>query len=153
MRVAEVQTQYSGFPLLFDAKDLEIELGKQVVVETKRGHEIGELVCEIYEADPAELGKNKAKQPVLREANYKDLEKYEYAQSKAREALPVFKRLAAEECKDMRPVAVEYLLDGDKAVFYFEAENRVDFRSLIKNAPEWRARRSPYAGGLWFLRA
>ena len=33
----------------------------------------------------------------------------------------------------MRPVSVEYLFDGDKAVFYFESENRVDFREMGAN--------------------
>ncbi|MCF0105093.1 MAG: tpl protein [Eggerthellaceae bacterium] len=101
-------------------------------METRRGREIGELVRDIYEVDSAELGKKEGKRPVLREANHKDLEKFEFAQSKAREALPIFKRIAADECPDMRPVAVEYMLEGNKAVFYFEAENRVDFRQLIK---------------------
>ena len=49
-----------------------------------------------------------------------------------REALPIFKEMAAEANEDMHPVSVEYLLEGDKAVFYFEAEERVDFRELVR---------------------
>ena len=48
------------------------------------------------------------------------------------EALSVFKELAAETSDQMRPVMVEFLFDGDKAVFYFEAEERVDFRDLVR---------------------
>ena len=40
--------------------------------------------------------------------------------------------MAAEASADMHPVSVEFLLDGDKAVFYFEAEERVDFRDLVR---------------------
>ena len=52
--------------------------------------------------------------------------------ARAAEALPVFKELAAKASEEMRPVSVEYLFDGDKAVFYFESENRVDFRELVR---------------------
>lgn len=44
----------------------------------------------------------------------------------------MFKELAAKASEEMRPVSVEYLFDGDKAVFYFESENRVDFRELVR---------------------
>ena len=44
----------------------------------------------------------------------------------------MFKQMAAEASEDMHPVSVEFLLDGDKAVFYFEAEERVDFRELVR---------------------
>lgn len=40
--------------------------------------------------------------------------------------------MAREYHEDMHPVSVEFLLDGDKAVFYFEAEERIDFRELVR---------------------
>ena len=69
----------------------------------------------------------------------------------------MFKEMAAEATEDMHPVSVEYLFDGDKAVFYFEAEERVDFRELVRklavalprarrHAPDRRARRGPHGG-------
>ena len=48
------------------------------------------------------------------------------------EALPLFRQLVVESGVEMRPISVEYLLDGDKAVFYFEADDRVDFRDLVR---------------------
>ena len=53
-------------------------------------------------------------------------------EQRSREALPAFKKLVAESGVDMHPVSVEFLLDGDKAVFYFEADERVDFRDLVR---------------------
>ncbi len=51
---------------------------------------------------------------------------------KGEEALATFKELAAEASDQMRPVMVEFLFDGDKAVFYFESEERIDFRDLVR---------------------
>jgi cell fate regulator YaaT (PSP1 superfamily) len=59
-----------------------------------------------------------------------------YAQElelKEREALPVFRELVEHYRLDMKPVAVEYVFDGDKIIFYFSAEERVDFRELVKD--------------------
>lgn len=44
----------------------------------------------------------------------------------------MFKEFAEDASDQMRPVMVEFLFDGDKAVFYFEAEERVDFRDLVR---------------------
>ena len=49
--------------------------------------------------------------------------------------------MAAEGNGDMHPVSVEYLFEGDKAIFYFEAEERVDFRELVRKlAAHFRVR-------------
>jgi len=68
----------------------------------------------------------------LRKADDDDIAKVEELRRLGSEALPVFKRLAAETNEDMHPVMVEYLFDGDKAVFFFEAEERIDFRDLVR---------------------
>lgn len=44
-----------------------------------------------------------------------------------------FRRLVEKNGLDMKPVGVEYLFGGEKAVFYFAAEDRVDFRQLVKD--------------------
>ena len=49
--------------------------------------------------------------------------------------------MAAEGNGDMHPVSVEYLFEGDKAIFYFEADERVDFRELVRKlAAHFRVR-------------
>ena len=70
--------------------------------------------------------------PVLRIADEDDIERARELQQKGEEALSTFKELAAETSDQMRPVMVEFLFDGDKAVFYFESEERIDFRDLVR---------------------
>jgi cell fate regulator YaaT (PSP1 superfamily) len=58
-----------------------------------------------------------------------------------REAMPVFRELVHSYKLDMKPIDVEYLFSGDKVVFYFVAEERVDFRDLVKDlASRFKAR-------------
>ncbi len=69
---------------------------------------------------------------MVRLATEEDVEHAAEMEQRSREALPAFKKLVAESGVDMHPVSVEFLLDGDKAVFYFEAEERIDFRELVR---------------------
>jgi cell fate regulator YaaT (PSP1 superfamily) len=53
-------------------------------------------------------------------------------EGKEREAMPMFRSLVEKHGLDMKPIDVEYVFDGDKILFYFAAEERVDFRELVK---------------------
>ena len=87
----------------------------------------------MFEADEAQVKKLKTPlKPVKRIATDEDEARAAELEAKSREALPVFKEMAAEASGDMHPVSVEYLFEGDKAIFYFEAEERVDFRDLVR---------------------
>ena len=132
-RIAPVNLYYNPKTLWFDAGELDIKAGDGLVVSTARGTEFGRAAGEVFEADAAKVKKLKTPlKPVKRLATPEDERRAAEMERKSREALPVFKEMAAEAGADMRPVSVEYLLDGDKAVFYFEAEERVDFRDLVR---------------------
>ena len=132
-RIAPVNLYYNPKTLWFDAGELDIKAGDGLVVSTARGTEFGRAAGEVFEADAAKVKKLKTPlKPVKRIATPEDERRAAEMERKSREALPVFKEMAAEAGADMRPVSVEYLLDGDKAVFYFEAEERVDFRDLVR---------------------
>ena len=132
-RIAPVNLYYNPKTLWFDAGELDIKAGDGLVVSTARGTEFGRAAGEEFEADAAKVKKLKTPlKPVKRLATPEDEKRAAEMERKSREALPVFKEMAAEAGADMRPVSVEYLLDGDKAVFYFEAEERVDFRDLVR---------------------
>lgn len=132
-RIAPVNLPYNPKTLWFDAGDMDISVGDHVVVKTARGTEFGTLADAVFEATPEQVKKLKSSlKPVERVATEDDCAQHADLERKAAEALPLFKELAAETSKDMRPVSVEYLFDGDKAVFYFESENRVDFRDLVR---------------------
>ena len=133
VRIAPVNLPYNPKTLWFDAGELEISAGDDVVVETARGTEFGHVSDNAFEATPEQVKKLKSPlKPVVRVADDADRARAAELEEKAAEALPVFKELAAKASEEMRPVSVEYLFDGDKAVFYFESENRVDFRELVR---------------------
>lgn len=132
VRIAPVRLQYNPKTLWFDPGDLEIDEDDAVIVTTERGTEFG-YADGIIEVEEDELDKLKSKlQPVLRVATDEDREQLEEMRRKGEEALPIFKQMAAEANEDMHPVMVEYLFDGDKAIFFFEAEERIDFRDLVR---------------------
>lgn len=125
--------------LWFESMGLEPAENDKVIVETERGREIGRVVQTPHEVSDADLPA--ALKPVLRIANEEDLARAEELAAKEREAMPAFREMVAEHKLDMKPVDVEYLLDGDKIVFYFSSEERVDFRELVKDlATRFRAR-------------
>ena len=131
VRIAPVTLQNNPKTLWFDPNGLEIHDGDCVIVSTERGTEFGyaDDICEVSEEAVAKL---KCLKPVLRVATPEDIERAEELRQMSKDALPVFKRMAAESNEEMHPVMVEYLFDGDKAIFYFEAEDRIDFRELVR---------------------
>ncbi len=132
-RVAPINLANNPRTLWFDPCDLDILKDVPVVVETARGVEYGVAASDVIEVSDDEIKALKSPlKPVLRLATPEDTEFAAEMEQKSREALPVFKQMAAEAHPDMRPVSVEFLLDGDKAVFYFEAEDRIDFRELVR---------------------
>ncbi|MCL1798752.1 MAG: hypothetical protein FWG23_03315 [Eggerthellaceae bacterium] len=133
VRVAPIRLQYSSKVLWFAPEDFDVQKGDAVVVTTARGLEFGHLTDEIFEVEQDKVKRLKADlKPIKRIATERDKEMAAQMQEKSDEALPVFKEMAAEASADMHPVSVEFLVDGDKAVFYFEAEERIDFRELVR---------------------
>lgn len=132
-RIAPVNSAYNPKVLWFDALDFELTVGMSVVVNTARGLEFGRIAEEVFEATDEQVAALKSPlQPVVRIATPEDEEQALKMEALSREAFPVFKELAAESRDLMRPVSVEFLFEGDKAIFYFESEDRVDFRELVR---------------------
>ena len=133
MRVIPVKNRSMSKPLWFDPKGFDVKAGDNVIVETKRGIEFTTAVSDIIEITDAQFKEIKSDlKPVLRIATDNDILQNEKMDEYASLALPVFKQLVAESGLEMNPVSVEYLHDGKRAVFSFEAEERVDFRELIR---------------------
>lgn len=142
VRVAPIRLAYNPKTLWFDARDLDLNPNDSVVVLTARGLEFGALCDSVFEPTQEQLGSLKsALKPVKRLATEEDVARSVEMDQRGRDALPLFKQLAAETVKDMRPIAVEFMFEGDKAVFYFESEERVDFRELVRKlAAEFHVR-------------
>lgn len=131
--VAAVRLTYNPKVLWFDPNGVEFRAGDALIVRTERGLEYGVADEDLKEVDQKAIeGLKCALKPVERKATAEDQVTWKEMQAKAEKALPVFKELVAEQKLDMHPVTVEFLFDGDKAVFYFEAEDRVDFRDLVR---------------------
>lgn len=133
VRIAPVRLTFNPKTLWFDAGDMELNEGEAVVVSTARGDEFGYVADSVFDMDYEETKKLKTPlKPVKRIAEPSDIARNDELAALSFEALPIFRRLSAETVPDMNPVAVEYLFEGDKAVFYFDAEDRVDFRDLVR---------------------
>ena len=140
--VAPVRLTYNPHVLWFDPNGVDFNRGDALIVRTERGLEYGTADSDLKEVTEEDLAALKCElKPVLRKATAEDKLTWQNLQTKAQEALPVFKRMVEEQGLEMHPVTVEYLFDGDKAVFYFEADDRVDFRDLVRQlASHFRVR-------------
>lgn len=115
----------------FSAGDTKVAPRDFVVVETTQGLEVGQVIYldkEIKEKDLEAPLKE-----IERKATDEDIKKSDLLDEKARELLPIFSEKIEKYGLSMNPVGVCYSLDETKAIFYFTAEGRVDFRELAKD--------------------
>ncbi len=132
-RILPVKLPLSSKVLWFDANGVEAVKGDDVIVLTARGNEFGTVSDAPFEATPEQLSSLKsALKPVRRLATEEDVQTAHELHQRGLDAMPAYRELVEEEGLEMRPISVEFLFDGDKAVFYFESEDRVDFRELVR---------------------
>ena len=128
--VVGVKLRFAPKTLWFDPAGTDPAAGDTVIVDTERGSELGIVQQPAHEVEPSSLPA--PLKPIDRVASEADLVLAEELSAKEAEALPIFRELVHEYKLDMKPIDVEYLFGGDKVVFYFVAEERVDFRELVK---------------------
>jgi cell fate regulator YaaT (PSP1 superfamily) len=129
-----VQVEFKGErrDYFLNAKRLPIEVGDYVVVQVERGRDMGVVIRTGSILDKiTEI--RQVKQEVLRKASDEDGEKYEDNKNKEEEAGRTCEQKIAERDLKMKLVDVEYQLDGSKITFFFTADERVDFRELVKD--------------------
>ncbi|HDH97035.1 MAG TPA: stage 0 sporulation protein [Proteobacteria bacterium] len=128
-RVAFVRLDINDRALFYDALDLELSSDDVVMVEHDVGMESGRVVIPPIIVDVP----NENLPRIIRKATSEDMRRIETARQKEREAFRFCKeRIEARELP-MKLLKVEAWLDGSKILFYFWAENRVDFRELVKD--------------------
>ncbi len=120
-----------GKTYYFDPLDLDIKRGDNVIVETSRGVEYGNVVSGRRELKPNEL--NKPLKGVLRIATEEDNARYAANKESEKAAFDICLEKIAKHGLDMKLVEVEYTFDGSKILFYFTADGRIDFRDLVKD--------------------
>ncbi len=116
---------------------LPLKRGDKVVVATSPGHDVGEITLTGYLAEKQFKLKIKnpsryTLNPVYRKATENDIKKLLEARGLEKETMIKARQAAADLGLDMKIGDVEYRGDGKKAIFYYIAEGRVDFRELIR---------------------
>jgi len=120
-----------------NSNGIKLEKGDVVAVESSPGHDIGtvsltgQLVLLQMKKNNIDPAKSEIKR-VYRKARTNDIEKYEEAKSREYETMLRARKLAEELKLNMKIGDVEFQGDGNKAIFYYIADERVDFRQLIK---------------------
>ena len=131
VKVIGVKFRNSGRVYYFDPGDLDIQAGQGVVVETARGVEYADVTMGVTEVEDDKVVS--PLKPVQRIATDEDLRMRQYYWDKEKEAFPICEQKIQEHGLEMKLVNVEYNLTGSKVVFYFTADDRVDFRELVKD--------------------
>lgn len=120
-----------GKVYFFDSNGIEAAKGKNIIVETARGIELGEVAV-----SNKNISEDKLVAPLkkaIRMATQEDEKIYAENAEKAKEAYKVCEDKIAKHGLDMKLVDVEYTFDGSKLLFYFTSDGRVDFRELVKD--------------------
>ncbi len=137
--VVSIKFKNGGKEYFFDPAGNDVKIGDKIIVEMQKGKEMA-TVSQGNHMVPDD----KIVQPLrkmLRFANQKDYEKIEENRKKEAEAFKICEKKIAEHKLEMKLTKVEYSFDASQIVFYFTADNRVDFRELVKDlASEFHTR-------------
>ncbi len=118
-------------PYYFEAGDLALSRGQAVIVETARGLEYGIVADPAREVADEEI--TPPLKPVVRIANERDEELVARARERRKEAMNICREKIEKHGLEMKLIDCEFSFDGNKVIFTFSAEGRVDFRELVKD--------------------
>ena len=134
----EVQFKNTRKGYYLNSSKIPLEKGDLVAVEASPGHDIGtvtltgKLVLLQMKKNNVRTSEGNEPKKVYRKAKPTDIEKYEEAKAKEHATMIRSRQIAADLGLNMKIGDVEYQGDGNKAIFYYIADERVDFRQLIK---------------------
>ena len=129
--VVGIRFKKTGKIYYFDPAGLDIKQGDFCIVETARGVEYGSVVIGPREITDDEVVS--PLKPVIRIATEADAKQVEANREKEKKAFDTCLEKIAKHGLKMKLVDVEYTFDGNKILFYFTADGRVDFRELVKD--------------------
>jgi len=130
-QIISVRFKSGGKEYYFSPNGLQFQPGQGVVVETSRGMELGECVKGNTMVDEMEL--LAPLRPVVRAATPEDYKAAERNKEKEEKAFAICQEKIAQHGLDMKLVEAQYSFEGNKVVFFFTSEGRVDFRALVKD--------------------
>nr|WP_317450386.1 stage 0 sporulation family protein [uncultured Sellimonas sp.] len=130
-RIIGVRFRPAGKVYYFAPGKFHIKKGQQVIVETARGIEFGNVVI-----GPKEVEDDQITQPlksVIRLATNEDWRIEERNREKEKEAFQICLEKIRKHKLEMKLIDAEYTFDNNKVLFYFTADGRIDFRELVKD--------------------
>ena len=131
LKIIGVRFKSVGKIYYFDPAGLDIKMNDKVIVETARGIECGEVALVDREIDETKFS-NPLKS-VIRIATEQDMQQIERNKKKEADAFVICQQKIEAHKLKMNLIEVECTFDNSKLLFYFTAENRVDFRELVKD--------------------
>ncbi len=131
VEIIAVRFKNGGKEYYFDPKGLQIKAGDEVIIETAKGAEFG--TCSQGNTMVEEQSVIQPLRPVLRLATGKDQAALQRNREREKTALQICQQKVEEHKLDMHLVRCECSFDGNKLLFFFTSEGRVDFRALVKD--------------------
>lgn len=129
--VISVKFKNRGKSYYFSTNDKSVKTGQQVIVETSKGLEIADCIRGNHEVEDDTV--IQPLRPVVRLATRDDLRVAEINKQREKEAFEICRKKIAEHGLDMKLVDVECNFEGNKTMFFFTSDGRVDFRELVKD--------------------
>lgn len=134
--MVEVQFKNTRKGFYKNSTNIPLEIGDIVAVEASPGHDIGTVTLTgklvALQMKKAHIKPDAEIKRIFRKAKPNDLEKFEEAKAKENDTMIRSRKIAESLGLNMKIGDVEYQGDGNKAIFYYIADERVDFRQLIK---------------------
>lgn len=128
--IVGIQFKNASRVYYFSPLEYKFQVGEYAIVETVRGLELGRVIIANRMVEDDELSHEL--KPVIRKANNHDLALEKKHEELAPESFKVFKKYVNQLNLPMKPLYCEYTIDSSKVIFYYSAEDRVDFRELLK---------------------
>ena len=142
VEIISVRFKEGGKHYYFNPNGAQFQPGEGVIVETTRGTEFGECVQGNTPIDEMEL--TAPLRPVLRRATAEDLETLAKNKEREAKAFQICQEKILEHGLEMKLVEAEWSFEGNKVLFFFTAEGRVDFRALVKDLASFWTSSSRY---------
>ena len=134
--IVEVQFKNTHKGYYRNSNNIPLQKGDIVAVEAMPGHDIGVVTMTgrlvLLQLKKTRLTPESEFKRIYRKARPVDMEKYAEAKAREHDTMIRSRQIAKDLNLDMKIGDVEYQGDGQKAIFYYIADNRVDFRQLIK---------------------
>lgn len=131
IEVVSVKFNCHGKIYFFDPNEIEVKTGDRIIVETAKGLDMGNCVAGNHFVEDDAIVQ--PLRPVIRIATKDDLRTLEVNKAREKEAFEICKEKIAQHGLDMKLVDVECGFEGNKIMFFFTSDGRVDFRELVKD--------------------